>query len=88
MSQHVTNEHLYGNLPHLSIMISLHHMKFTDHYCQAKEEAILKVLFWMPHHGRRRHGESALCYLKLLENNTGMMADKIQSMMKGRDLWQ
>ena len=84
-SQHITNEQLYGDLPHLNTMIRLHHMKFVGLCCQAEEEPVFKVLFWMPQHGRRRCGRPALM---LLENDMGMMADEIQSLMKDRDLWQ
>ena len=87
-SQHVTNEQLYGDLPHLNTTIRLCHMKFVGHCCQAEEEPIFKVLSWAPQHGRRRCGRPALSYPKLLENVTGMMADEIQSVMKDRDLWQ
>ena len=87
-SQHVTNKQLYGDLPHLSITIRLCHMKFTGHCCQAEEEPIFKVLFWMPQHGRRAHGRPASSYPKLLESDIGMMADEIQSVMKDRDLLQ
>ena len=87
-SQHVTNEQLYGNLPHLSAPIRLCHMKFVGHCCWAKEEPVSKVLFWTPHPGRRRHGRLALSYPKLLENDRGMMVGDIQSTMKERDLWQ
>ena len=87
-SQHVTNKQSYGDLPHLSTMIRLHCMKFADHCCWVEEEPILKVLFRTPQYGRRRHGRPTLSYLKLLENDTGMMVGKIQSAMKDRDLWQ
>ena len=85
-SQHVTNKQLYGGLPFLSTTITLHHMEFVIHCCQAEEEPILKVLFWMPQHGRRRHDRPAFSYPKLLD--TGMMVGEIQSAMKDRDLWQ
>ena len=32
-SQHVTNEQLYGDLPHLSTTIRLCHIKFASHCC-------------------------------------------------------
>ena len=86
-SQHVTNEQLYGDWPCSSTTIRLHCMKFAGHCCWGVEEPIFKVLFWMPQHGRR-HGRPALSYPKLLENDMGMMADEIQSVMKDRDLWQ
>ena len=87
-SQHVTNKQVYGNLPHLITMIRLCHMKFTGHCCQAEEEPVFEVLFWMPQLGRRRHGRPTLSYPKLLENDMGMMSSKIQSAVKDRDLWQ
>ena len=42
----------------------------------------------MSQHGRKRHSRPTLSYLMLLENDTGMMAGKIQSAMKDRDLSQ
>ena len=87
-SQHVTSKQLYGDLPCLSTMIRLHHMKFMSHCCQAEEEPIFKVLFWTPQHGRWKCGRPALGYPQLPENGIGMMADEIQSAMKDRDLWQ
>ena len=61
-------------------------MKFAGKCCQTKEEPIIRVLFLMPQHGKRRCVRTALIYSKLLENDTGMMVDKIQSAMKDRDL--
>ena len=87
-SQHITNEQLYGDLPHLGATIRLHHLKFVGHCCQAEEEPISQVLFWMPQHGIRRCGWPALSYPKLLENDIGMMVGEIQSAMNDRDLWQ
>ena len=87
-SQHVTNEPLYDDLPHLSTTIRLCCMKFMGHCCQAEEEPVFKVLFWTPQHGRRWLSRPALSYPKLLENDTGMMAGDIQSTVKDRDLWQ
>ena len=78
LSQHVTNKQFYGNLPQLSTTIRLHLMKFVGHCCQAEEEPVFKVLFWMPQHGRRRHSRPALSYPKLLENDMGMMADEVR----------
>ena len=86
-SQHVTNEHLYGDLPYLSTMIRLNCMKFVGHCCQAEKEPIFKVLFWMPPHGRRKCGRPALSYPKLLENEMRMMAGEIQNVMRDKDLW-
>ena len=82
-SQHITNEQLYGNLPHFSATIRLCCMKFVDHCRQYPK-------FSSGHHSmeEERHGRPALSYPKLQENDTGMMVGEIQSVMKDRYLWQ
>ncbi len=81
-SDHVTNDGLYGELPRLSNKLRSRRLQFA-----AKDEAVSKVILWIPTHGQRARGRPATTYVDLLSTDTGLQTEELATALTERCEW-
>ena len=84
--QHVTNEHLYGNLPK-SRTILARRLSFAGH-CSRGSETASTFLLWKPRHGRRGPGRPTIDYVAQLTKDTGLDTAEMEKAMRDRGTWK
>ena len=85
----ISNSELYGNLPLVSLKVTVRRMEIAGHCVRHQKEKASKLPLWQPAHGKRSDGRRKLSYIDTLLNDTGL--DNIggfRAAMIHRDTWR
>ena len=88
LSDHISNKDLHGSLPKLAGKLKECRLRFAGHCYRHSEEAVLRLVFWMPTHGQHDQGRPAVAYVDALMHDTGLTVNEMQIAVEDRDVWK
>ena len=84
----ITNEMLYGEIPKVTDKIRTRRLRLAGHIQRHPEEAAHNLLFWNPLQARRKRGRPTRTYLQQLQDDTGLEAHELRTVMDDRYEWR